>query len=360
MKKRVFSVIFSIFILSVIHFNFVSAEPENISVEVNGVPLELDVAPIIENGRTLVPVRAICEALGLTVWYYDDSSVNIIDMHSCNEFDFIFNESYMLLYGKRKSIDTAPQIINDRTMVPIRALSEAIEADVIWDAKNKKICISTGKFKHKIRGVANSRKFYTADGKNYLNVDYIYPVIVNEDSNGDIDKINSILQADAEKFIYNEKENRLEGLKSMWEFQPFETFYSFAVHTDNSRLLSISYYNFGTPLGSAGIFPFQISKTFDFKTGKELQLSDILKGNDNEINKIVYDEFSFIRTSDGRKLYGAMGDKESSLLAEQCRDVKFYVKNNALILYFEPWQIINGGEESIIPYYEPIFKLDIS
>lgn len=40
-----------------------SAEPENISVEVNGVPLELDVAPVIENGRTLVPVRAICEAL---------------------------------------------------------------------------------------------------------------------------------------------------------------------------------------------------------------------------------------------------------------------------------------------------------
>ena len=85
-----------------------------------------------------------------------------------------------------------------------------------------------------------------------------------------------------------------------------------------------------------------------------------MKGNDNEINKIVYAEFSFIRTSDGIKLYGAMGDKESSLLAEQCCDVKFYVKNNALILYFEPWQIINGGEEAIIPYYEPIFKLDIS
>ena len=62
-EKRVFFVIFSIFILSVIHFNFVSAESENISVEVNGVPLELDVAPVIENGRTLVPVRAICEAL---------------------------------------------------------------------------------------------------------------------------------------------------------------------------------------------------------------------------------------------------------------------------------------------------------
>lgn len=62
-KKKVFFVIFSIFILSVIHFNFVSAEPENVSVEVNGVPLELDVASVIENGGTLVPVRAICEAL---------------------------------------------------------------------------------------------------------------------------------------------------------------------------------------------------------------------------------------------------------------------------------------------------------
>ncbi len=63
MKKRVFSFIFSIFLLCFLPYNYVFAEPENISVEVNGVPLELDVAPVIENGRTLVPVRAICEAL---------------------------------------------------------------------------------------------------------------------------------------------------------------------------------------------------------------------------------------------------------------------------------------------------------
>ena len=63
MKNRVFSFIFSIFLLSILPNNYVLALPENISVEVNGVPLELDVAPVIENGRTLVPVRAICEAL---------------------------------------------------------------------------------------------------------------------------------------------------------------------------------------------------------------------------------------------------------------------------------------------------------
>lgn len=63
MKKRVFSFIFSIFLLCFLPYNYVFAVPKNISVEVNGVPLELDVAPVIENGRTLVPVRAICEAL---------------------------------------------------------------------------------------------------------------------------------------------------------------------------------------------------------------------------------------------------------------------------------------------------------
>ncbi|SMB85004.1 Copper amine oxidase N-terminal domain-containing protein [Desulfonispora thiosulfatigenes DSM 11270] len=108
------------------------------TLQAGGANLEMDVAPVIIGGRTLVPVRFISEALGAKVnWEAEANNVTIVKEK--NWIDLWPENNFMVVNGKTNSLDVAPKIIEGRTMLPLRAVSESLNLKVEWDEKNQTI-----------------------------------------------------------------------------------------------------------------------------------------------------------------------------------------------------------------------------
>lgn len=103
-----------------------------IPVFVDGVQISFDQQPIIRDDRTLVPLRGVFEALGATVYWNNDTR-SVTAYKDDTTVELAIGSSTMYVNGQPKYLDVAGQIINDRTLVPLRAISEAFEAIVYWD-----------------------------------------------------------------------------------------------------------------------------------------------------------------------------------------------------------------------------------
>lgn len=116
---------------------------DDILVYVDGEAVEFDQKPVIQNSRTLVPFRKIFEALGAEVdWNNDTQQVRAI--RDDIEISFVIGEKVLLINQKDTIImDVEPQIINSRSMVSLRAVSEALGVQVNWDNDERIITINT-------------------------------------------------------------------------------------------------------------------------------------------------------------------------------------------------------------------------
>ncbi len=117
---------------------------ENITVMLNGQAMDFDVTPIIQNDRVLVPMRAIFEELHCSVDYTDIDGKQIITakLNENNSIGLVIGSDEMQIHNQKIQLDTAPIIVNDRTLVPLRAVSEAFDYDVNWDEDTKTVTIS--------------------------------------------------------------------------------------------------------------------------------------------------------------------------------------------------------------------------
>ncbi|MCL1983078.1 MAG: copper amine oxidase N-terminal domain-containing protein [Clostridiales bacterium] len=170
--KKLLSLIVAISISSALLITSVGAEYD-ITVELNGNPIAFDQPPIIQDSRTLVPMRAIFEALGADVHWVENLQVIIAfkghsvclmkigekelfvtDTSAFDSLEDISNQIYYAAFGmdydeafdKEEAaienfmqfyeFDVVPQIINGRTLIPVRAVSEALGVSVDWDRDN--------------------------------------------------------------------------------------------------------------------------------------------------------------------------------------------------------------------------------
>ncbi len=102
-------------------------------VVVNGQEVTFpDQKPIIEDGRTLVPARGVFEALGATVSWDGNTSTAVIKTDS-KDIAITIGQRHIVVNAKRIPIDVPAKIINGRTMIPLRAVAEALECEVGWD-----------------------------------------------------------------------------------------------------------------------------------------------------------------------------------------------------------------------------------
>ena len=103
---------------------------------VNGRGVQIDVPAEIKGSRTFVPLRAIAEAFGATVtWDADTKGITIV--LGDTEIKLQVGNNSATVNGKQLTVDPAPYIVNGRTLVPLRFISEALGAEVRWDAVNK-------------------------------------------------------------------------------------------------------------------------------------------------------------------------------------------------------------------------------
>jgi uncharacterized repeat protein (TIGR02543 family) len=115
---------------------------DSIRITLNNQEVLFDVPPIIEEWRVLVPFRAIFEAAGAVVtWNADTQTVTAIigDM----EISMRANRNSIEVNGYTASRDVSPVIINDRTLVPVHAVSDILGASVSWNEENNTVIIIT-------------------------------------------------------------------------------------------------------------------------------------------------------------------------------------------------------------------------
>lgn len=114
-----------------------------IKVTVNGEEVQFKGQnPVIRDGRTLVPVRGVFEALGAEVNWIDEKKKVIILSKDVN-ISMELNSDRFYVNGDEKKLDVPASLIDDRTMVPVRAISESLGCQVEWDDANKTVVILT-------------------------------------------------------------------------------------------------------------------------------------------------------------------------------------------------------------------------
>lgn len=100
---------------------------------VNNEAKALDAAPIIRNDRTMLPVRFVAEALGATVGWDAATSTATVTGSSGTVIEITIGASEAKINGESVTLDAPAFIENDRTYLPVRFVAEALGAYVGWD-----------------------------------------------------------------------------------------------------------------------------------------------------------------------------------------------------------------------------------
>ena len=112
-----------------------------ISVTVGGESVKFDQRPIIENGRVLIPLRAVCEKIGTTVnWDLTEEIISITDGNK-NLTLTIGSNLMQLSDGTTEALDVPPKIYNGRALIPIRAVVEQFGYTAEWNSKQQVVSI---------------------------------------------------------------------------------------------------------------------------------------------------------------------------------------------------------------------------
>lgn len=113
-------------------------------MKVNGMQKEIDpgreTVPMVVNGRTLIPIRAVIETMGGTV-DYDVKDQKITLKKGEDTLQMWIGKADIKLNGSAKTMDTAPVVLNDRTMVPVRFVAENFGYSVAWKAAEQTVVI---------------------------------------------------------------------------------------------------------------------------------------------------------------------------------------------------------------------------
>jgi hypothetical protein len=154
---------------------------DGVKLIVNGETVDFtgDQEPVIQNGRTLVPFRAAFEKMGAEVNWYDDIRLCEAVYGDTTVGIAIGDTKVSIGDGAEIESDVPAQIINGRTMVPLRILSESIGAEVSWDNATRTVTVTTPEIKGEAPASAScDTKSGTVTG-NVSTVNFKYPVVTD-------------------------------------------------------------------------------------------------------------------------------------------------------------------------------------
>ena len=135
MMNKLKAVFVAIFLLII---GYTTAYAADIGLYLDGKVLNTDVAPIIVQNRSFVPVRSIFEKLGAEVTWINSRKQVIIRSANAR---IVLNVNSTTAYVNDDSVelDVAPFIKDGRTMVPVRFISESLNYDVKWENNTGKL-----------------------------------------------------------------------------------------------------------------------------------------------------------------------------------------------------------------------------
>lgn len=141
--KKFLSVMLSVLLLFSMALFVQAEEQAPIALTVNGETVLCDVPPQIIEEHTLVPLRAAFEAVGAMIVLWDEGTSTV---HAINlEGTFIglqIGSTTMFTSEGNITMEVPARIVDDRTMVPIRAIAESLNCDVVWQSETRTVALT--------------------------------------------------------------------------------------------------------------------------------------------------------------------------------------------------------------------------
>lgn len=122
--------------------DFSDRNKNGITVYVDGEKLNFDVQPRVINSRTMVPMRAIFEALDADVYWNGDTQTVYGETYDTS-IEITIGEAYLLKNSEYVELDSPAVIIDGRTLVPVRAIAEGLNCKVEWYGETQTVEITS-------------------------------------------------------------------------------------------------------------------------------------------------------------------------------------------------------------------------
>lgn len=140
---------------------------QTIQVMVNGQLLNMNQPAVYKNGRVMVPMRAVTEALNATIKFQSAKKPIVIKSGSF-EVSFTLGQKTAYTNGKKLALEVPPQNINNTMMVPIQLISKGMNTDVVWKDVWKTVAIES---KHAASEVVTTQAEALQKAKGFIDGD---------------------------------------------------------------------------------------------------------------------------------------------------------------------------------------------
>ena len=328
-----------------------------ITVFVDNAEVNFDQPPIIKDDRTLVPMRRIFEALDAQV-FWDEPSQSVTAVHGKDVILFRIGEAGLYKNGQLTYTMPVPaQIVNDRTLVPLRAVAESLGAEVGWDGIKYIVDItSAGSAVTKPEipsyeeqdtplkgGFSSSVK--APDGTVVLNVELrCDEVTVGKGATTINGAMANETFGQGQGFLLAYAEQALEEYEAdPDDFRPYYYMGTYTLMREQdgyaSFLAAVSSYD-----GDDEAVTY-FSHTYDLSTGKEMKLSDLVSDPQEDLEYLWLVSFTALINADPDAFYSNAEKK----LEKNIDEVDFYLTEDGIAFYLSP-DIIAPAETGAVSF----------
>lgn len=165
---------------------------EEIFIEVDNEPIEeFSTIPVILNNYTLVPARDVFEKMGYTV-SWEEKTRKVCVKNTEKEVNIVIDSLVGTKNGETFTLQIPPKIINDYTMIPVRAVAEAVDCEVKWDNATRLISINTKNPSIETQTIAETQTQSTTQSLKGDKISILWDQISNVDGNNTPEKKKSI------------------------------------------------------------------------------------------------------------------------------------------------------------------------
>lgn len=323
-----------------------------VTVLVNGQALSFDQPPVILDDRTLVPMRAIFQALGAEV-FWEESTQTVTALTTTDTLQFRIGDAGLYKNGDLAYTMSVPaQIINERTLVPIRAIAESFGAAVGWDEQSYTVTIQS---QGSGQGAAQpsqttgtqaaqdapSPDGFTAevkapDGTTVLTVKLESDVLAQKTAAAETisAKMAEITFAEGQGFLREYGDAALRAYAAQPDgFQPYYCIGSYRLTREKTGYVSF----LAATSSFAGLAEKKqyFSHTYSLSTGKETALEDIVPDSAAELEALWRSGFRAMIAEEP----GAFYEDAETRLERHLDNVGFYLTDSGVAFFLPPESI---------------------
>ena len=317
---------------------------DSIKVVVDGKEIIFtDQAPIIKNDRTMIPLRGVLETMGIDiVWNAEEQSITAERGDSYALFKI--GETTLKTAEGEITLDVAPEIINDRTMIPLRAVTESFGAEVTWDADTKTVTITDEIANTMVEAAKLTNEVKAADGTVLYTIDVKYPVLNDKCKAAGKKAVNETIKKSIEESVAADSEEIKKAAEELYnsaketeeKFMPLSVMGDYKVTLENSGTLSF-YVDLSYNFNGAHPMTYRNGYTYGLESGKELMLSDVTDVSENKAMEIIKNAYTeAIKADTENKTFFTDALKN---LDETLKTVDFYLEDKNIVFFTELYSV---------------------